>query len=230
MGTINPVSEIIAEAHGHDVPVLLDCAQSIQHEGVDVQKLDADFIAFSGHKIYGPTGIGVLYGKEKWLDKLPPYMGGGDMVDQVTLEKTTFNELPFKFEAGTTNYIGAAGLASALDYISNTGLDNIKTYEHELLEYAMKKIAGIEGITIYGQSPEKTSIISFLLDHIHQYDTGMILDKLGIAVRTGTHCTQPVMQHFGIEGTVRACLSFYNTKEEIDALIEGIKRVQMMFG
>lgn len=230
LGTVNPAKKIIEICHNNNVPVLLDGAQAIQHENVDVQDLDCDFFVFSGHKIYGPTGIGVLYGKEKFLDEIPPYQGGGDMVDVVTLEKTTYNELPFKFEAGTTNYIGAIGLETAIKYIESTGLDNIKNYEAELLDYGTEKLTSIEGLKIYGNAKHKVSILSFLIDKIHQYDAGMVLDKLGIAVRTGTHCTQPVMQRFGIEGTIRASLSFYNTKEEIDSLFKGLVTVKEMFG
>lgn len=230
LGTINPVKEMISIAHRHDVPVLIDGAQAIQHCHVDVQDLDCDFYVFSGHKVYGPNGIGVLYGKENLLYEMPPYQGGGDMVDCVTFEKTTYNELPFKFEAGTTNYIGAAGLEAALMYMQGIGLDNIIAWENELLSYATEKLMSIDGLEIYGKAPEKISILSFLLDDIHQYDAGMILDKLGIAVRTGTHCTQPVMDHFNITGTLRASMVFYNTKAEIDSLYEGLLKVKEMFG
>jgi len=229
LGTVNPVKEIINIAHQHNVPVFLDGAQAIQHAKVDVQALDADFYAFSGHKIYGPNGIGVLYGKEQLLDKLPPYQGGGDMVDCVKFEKTTYNILPFKFEAGTNNYIGAIGLSEALKYLLKIGLDAIAAYENELLSYATKKLNSIDGVRIYGEAKEKISILSFLLKGIHQYDTGMILDKMGIAVRTGTHCNQPVMDHFEIEGTIRASMVFYNTFEEIDRLSDGLEKVKSMF-
>jgi cysteine desulfurase/selenocysteine lyase len=229
LGTINPVDEMIQIAHQHDVPVLVDGAQAIQHGSTDVQKLDCDFYVFSGHKVFGPNGIGVLYGKERWLYDLPPYQGGGDMVDCVTFEKTTYNELPFKFEAGTTNYVGAAGLETALQYISGIGLDRITAYEKELLDYATGKLLSIEGLNIYGQAPKKISIISFLLANIHQYDAGMVLDKLGIAVRTGSHCTQPVMDHFGISGTLRASMVFYNTREEVDRFYDGLLKVRRMF-
>ena len=229
LGTINPVREIIKKAHALNIPVLVDGAQAVQHESVDVQELDADFYVFSGHKVYAPNGIGVLYGKEKLLYDLPPYQGGGNMVDCVTFEKTTYNELPFKFEAGTMNYIGAAGLASALDYISGVGIDSIRDYEHSLLEYATMKLMSVPGLQIYGTAPEKISILSFLLEDIHPYDAGMVLDKLGIAVRTGTHCNQPVMDHFNITGTLRASLAFYNTTEEIDRLYDGLQRVTKMF-
>jgi cysteine desulfurase/selenocysteine lyase len=230
LGTINPVKEIIRKAHERDVPVLVDGAQAVQHETIDVRDLDADFYVFSGHKVYGPNGIGVLYGKEKYLYEMPPYQGGGDMVDCVTFEKTTYNQLPFKFEAGTMNYIGAAGLAAALDYISVIGLPGIRQYEHSLLEYATMKLMSVPGLRIYGMAPEKISILSFLMDDIHPYDAGMVLDKLGIAVRTGTHCNQPVMDHYRITGTLRACLAFYNTTGEIDRLYEGLLRVIRMFG
>ena len=229
LGTVIPIKYIIDSAHKKKIPVLIDAAQSIQHSRIDVQKLDCDFLVFSGHKIYGPTGIGVLYGKEKWLKDLPPYQGGGDMVQTVTFEKTTYNELPFKFEAGTLNYIGAAGLASSLDYINNLGIENIAEYEQDLLHYATSQLEGIEGLRIFGTSPEKAPIISFLLNNIHPYDTGMILDKMGIAVRTGTHCSQPVMDSYGIAGTVRASLTFYNTKDEIDLLVAGLQKVKQMF-
>lgn len=230
LGTINPIKEIIDFAHSKNVPVLIDAAQSIQHKKIDVQALDADFLVFSGHKLYGPTGIGVLYGKEKFLNEMPPWQGGGEMIQEVTFEKTTYNELPFKFEAGTPNYIDAIGLGAAIDYVEAIGLDEIDTYEQELLEYATEKFEAIPGMKIYGTAKNKTSVISFLIDGIHFYDMGMLLDQMGIAVRTGTHCTEPIMQHFGIEGTVRASFAFYNTKEEIDALLAGIEKVCKMFG
>lgn len=230
LGTINPVKNLIDRAHERNIPVLLDAAQAIQHEEINVQELDCDFLVFSGHKVYGPTGVGVLYGKEQWLEQLPPYQGGGDMVDEVTMEKTTYNELPFKFEAGTTNYIGAIGMAKALDYISGLLISNIKEYETGLLEYATEKLKAIDDLNIYGEAKSKASIISFLLEGIHQYDTGMVLDKMGIAVRTGTHCAQPLMQRYGIEGTVRASMCFYNTREEIDRLYDGLVKVKQMFG
>jgi cysteine desulfurase/selenocysteine lyase len=229
LGTILPVREIIEAAHSKGVPVLIDGAQGIQHGIVDVIAMDCDFYAFSGHKIYGPTGIGCLYGKEKWLEELPPYQGGGDMVDQVTFEKTTYNELPFKFEAGTTNYPGAIGLATALDYVTGIGRTDIENREKELMLYATERLSGIKGLKIYGNGTRKIPTFSFLLDGIHQYDTGMILDKMGIAVRTGTHCAQPVMKRYGITGTVRASICFYNTKEEIDSLTAGIEKVISMF-
>jgi cysteine desulfurase/selenocysteine lyase len=229
LGTVLPVKEIIRAAHEMNIPVLIDGAQSIQHGIVDVQDLDCDFYVFSGHKIYGPNGIGVLYGKGKWLSELPPFQGGGDMVDKVTFEKTTYNELPFRFEAGTMNYTGAIGLAAALDYVEDIGRENIAHREKELLSYATESLSGIEGLKIYGTSERKISTVSFLLDEIHYYDTGMILDKMGIAVRTGTHCAQPLMARYGIDGTVRASICFYNTTEEIDALAAGIEKVKSMF-
>lgn len=229
LGTINPVKRIIEIAHQHDVPVLVDGAQAVQHIDVDVQDLDCDFYVFSGHKIYGPNGVGVLYGKEKWIYEMPPYQGGGDMVDCVKFENTTYNELPFKFEAGTTNYIGAVGLAESIRYISGIGLNNIREHENDLLVYATKRLNEIEGLRIYGQAPEKIATFSFLLDGIHPYDAGMVIDKLGIAIRTGTHCNQPVMDHFDIEGTMRASLAMYNTREEIDVFIEGLQKVVKMF-
>lgn len=229
LGTITPLKEIIDASHSRGIPVLVDGAQGIQHGVVDMQKLDCDFYVFSGHKIYGPTGIGVLYGKEKWLSELPPYQSGGDMVDKVTFEKTTYNELPYKFEAGTMNYTAAIGLSAALDYVLDIGRENISAMEKELLEYANNRLSGISSLKVYGESKNKISTISFLLKGIHQYDTGMILDKMGIAVRTGTHCAQPVMDRFGIDGTVRASLCFYNTTGEIDSLAEGIEKVISMF-
>lgn len=229
LGTINPIKEIIALAHSRNIPVLIDGAQGIHHIGMDVKDIDCDFYAFSGHKIYGPTGIGVLYGKEKWLEQLPPYQGGGDMIATVTFAKTTYAELPLKFEAGTANYIGAVGLAEAIRYLQSLGVDAIAEHEEKLLKYATERLSSIPGLTIYGNAPKKVSLISFLLDDIHPYDTGMILDKLGIAVRTGTHCTEPVMQHFGISGTVRASFGLYNTTEEIDRLYDALLRVKQMF-
>jgi cysteine desulfurase/selenocysteine lyase len=229
LGTIVPLEEIITAAHAANIPVMIDGAQGIQHGITDIQKLDADFYAFSGHKIYGPGGIGVLYGKEKWLTELDPFQGGGDMVDKVTFEKTTYNELPFKFEAGTMNYPAAIGLARALDYVSETGREDIAIREKELLSYATERLSAIKDLKIFGTARNKISTISFHIKGIHQYDTGMILDKMGIAVRTGTHCAQPVMDRFGIDGTVRASLCFYNTLEEIDALAVGIEKVKSMF-
>ena len=229
LGTINPVKKMIATAHAHGVPVLVDGAQSIPHMPVDVRELDADFYVFSGHKVYGPTGVGVLYGKEDWLDKLPPYQGGGEMIQHVSFEKTTFNELPFKFEAGTPDYIGTTGLARALDYVSALGMDAIAAYEHELTEYATRRLKEIPGMRIFGESGQKGSVISFLVGNIHHFDLGTLLDRLGIAVRTGHHCAQPLMTRLGIEGTVRASFGLYNTKEEVDTLVAGIERVRKMF-
>jgi cysteine desulfurase/selenocysteine lyase len=224
LGTINPVREIIKQAHALDIPVLLDVAQAIQHMTVDVQELDVDFISFSGHKIYGPTGIGILYGKEKWLNAMPPYQGGGDMIKTVTFEKTTYNVLPYKFEAGTPDMSGAIGLAAAIDYVQQLGVENIAEAENELLEYGLQELAKVEGIRFIGQSEKRASVISFLIGDIHPYDLGELLDKQGIAIRTGHHCTEPVMDFFKIAGTCRASFSFYNTKAEIDQLVAGIKR------
>ena len=229
LGTVNPAKEMIATAHAHGVPVLIDGAQSVPHMKVDVQDLDADFFAFSGHKISGPTGVGVLYGKEEWLDKLPPYQGGGEMIQSVSFEKTTFNELPFKFEAGTPDYIGTTALAKALDYVSAIGMENIAAHEHELTLYAMQRLKEINGMRIFGEAEHKSSVISFLVGNIHHLDMGTLLDRLGIAVRTGHHCAQPLMIRMGIEGTVRASFGLYNTKEEIDMLAAGIERVSRMF-
>lgn len=229
LGTVNPVKEMIAVAHAHGVPVLIDGAQSVPHMKVDVQDLDADFFAFSGHKIYGPTGVGVLYGKEEWLDKLPPYQGGGEMIQNVSFEKTTFNGLPFKFEAGTPDYIGTTALAKALDYVSAIGMENIAAHEHELTQYAMQRLKAIEGMRIFGEAGNKSGVISFLVGNIHHLDMGTLLDRLGIAVRTGHHCAQPLMLRLGIEGTVRASFGLYNTKEEIEVLAAGIERVSRMF-
>jgi len=229
LGTVNPVVEIIKEAHKHGVPVLLDGAQAVPHTKVDVQALDVDFYVFSGHKIYGPTGIGVLYGKEEWLEKLPPYQGGGEMIASVSFEKTTFNELPFKFEAGTPDYIGSTALAEALHYVTTLGIENIAAYEDALLHYATERLNNIDGMRIFGQAKHKSCVISFLVGNIHHYDMGMLLDRLGIAVRTGHHCAEPLMRELGIEGTIRASFALYNTKKEIDTLIEGIERVRKMF-
>lgn len=229
LGTVNPVDQITEIAHKHNIPVLIDAAQSVQHMALDVQKLDCDFLVFSGHKVYGPNGVGVLYGKEKWLNQMPPYQGGGEMIKTVSFKGTTFNELPFKFEAGTPDYPGVIALATALKYIKNIGLDSIKAYEDELLRYCTDELLKIEGLRIYGTSDKKSSVISFLVDNIHHYDMGMLLDKMGIAVRTGHHCAQPLMDELGIDGTVRASLAFYNTKEEIDQLVMGVKKVASMF-
>jgi len=229
LGTVNPIKEVIRIAHSHNIPVLVDAAQSVPHIKVDVQDLDCDFLAFSGHKIYGPTGIGILYGKESWLEKIPPYQGGGEMIEKVTFEKTTFNELPFKFEAGTPDYIGSTALATALNYVADIGIDNITAHEHSLVEYATEQLQQITGMRIIGEASDKSGLISFLVGNIHPYDMGSILDKLGIAVRTGHHCAEPVMQAFGIDGTVRASFAIYNTKNEIDKLVEGIERIAKMF-
>jgi len=228
LGTINPVKEIIDLAHALDVPVLIDAAQAVQHLKIDVQELDVDFLAFSGHKMYGPTGVGVLYGKEEWLNNIPPYQGGGDMIKDVTFEKTTYNELPFKFEAGTPNIEAGITLNAAIDYINSLGIDNIKKYEDDLLNYATERLLEVDGLRIIGTAKEKSSVISFIVEGTHPYDIGVLLDKLGIAVRTGHHCAQPVMEQFQIPGTVRASLAVYNTKEEIDALVAGVKRAVMM--
>ena len=229
LGTVNPVEEMIRYAHEQGVPVLVDGAQSVPHMPVDVQALDADFYVFSGHKVYGPTGVGVLYGKEAWLDRLPPYQGCGEMIQTVSFEKTTFNGLPFKFEAGTPDFVGTTGLARALEYVSAIGMDKIAAYEHELTTYATERFMEIPGMRIFGQAKEKGSVISFLVGDIHHFDLGTLLDRLGIAVRTGHHCAQPLMQRLGIEGTVRASFGLYNTKEEIDALVASIDRVRRMF-
>jgi cysteine desulfurase/selenocysteine lyase len=229
LGTVNPVKEMIQYAHQKGVPVLIDGAQSVPHFQVDVQDLDCDFLALSGHKIYGPTGIGVLYGREKWLDKMPPYQAGGEMISSVSFEKTVFERLPYKFEAGTPNYVGSHGLGVALDYVSTLGLDKIAAYEQELTQYAMQQLGQIKDMRLFGTAPNKDAVVSFLVGDIHHLDMGTLLDRLGIAVRTGHHCAQPVMTRMGIEGTVRASFSFYNTREEIDALCEGIERVSKMF-
>ncbi|MCA5006485.1 cysteine desulfurase [Sphingobacterium sp. WQ 366] len=228
LGTINPVKEIIKLAHAKNVPVLLDAAQAVQHIAIDVQDLDVDFLAFSGHKMYAPTGVGVLYGKRELLDSMPPYQGGGDMIKDVTFEKTTYNELPFKFEAGTPNIEAGICLAVAIDYINDLGIENIRAYEDELLDYATSKIKEIAGVKIIGEAAKKSSVLSFVVDGVHPYDIGVILDKLGIAVRTGHHCAQPVMDLFNISGTVRASLAVYNTKEDIDNFIAGLTRALKM--
>lgn len=229
LGTVNPVREIIRIAHAHDVPVLVDAAQSVPHMPVDVQDLDCDFLAFSGHKIYGPTGIGVLYGKEKWLDRMPPYMGGGEMIEHVSFEKTTFNALPYKFEAGTPDYVASTGLAQALQFVSELGMDNIQAHEQELTRYAMEQLAGLPGLHIFGpRGDDHDAVISFRVGHIHHLDMGTLLDRLGIAVRTGHHCAEPLMHRLGVEGTCRASFALYNTKAEVDALVQGIQRVRVM--
>jgi len=229
LGTINPVKKIVAIAHKKNIPVLIDGTQAIQHENIDVQDMDCDFYVFSGHKVYGPTGIGVLYGKERWLNEMPPYQGGGDMIDRVKFEHTTYDDLPFKFEAGTPNYIGVIGLGAALDYLTGIGLDDIKNYEKKLLDYGTAKLMTLNGLKLYGTAGKKICILSFLLDNIHPYDVGMLLDKMGIAVRTGHHCTQPLWDHYKVEGSIRASLAFYNTLEEIDSLYEALKKIQKMF-
>ena len=230
LGTVNDVKKIIEIAHKNNTPVLIDGAQSVQHSIIDVQDLDCDFFVFSGHKLYGPNGIGVIYGKEKFLNEMPPYMTGGEMIKKVTFEKTTFNELPFKFEAGTPNYVAAIGLATAIDYVQELGLENIAAYEKELLDYATEKLESIEGLKIIGTAANKVCAISFILENIHHFDAGMVIDKMGIAVRTGHHCAEPLMDRFNIEGTLRASFAFYNTKEEIDKLYEAILTVKQMFG
>ena len=235
LGTINPVEDIIKIAHEHGIPVLVDGAQSAPHMKIDVQAMDCDFFAFSGHKMYGPTGIGVLYGKEEWLEKLPPYQGGGEMIDKVTWEKTTFERLPFKFEAGTPDYVATHGLAKAIDYMTSVGLDFIEAHEKELTRYCMEQLQTIDGMHIYGpvvsgsSVDNKDAVVSFNVGDIHHLDMGTLLDRLGIAVRTGHHCAQPLMDRLGISGTVRASFALYNTKEEIDALVAGIRRVSQMF-
>ena len=229
LGTINPVKDIIRKAHERGIPVLVDAAQSAPHMKIDVQDMDCDFLAFSGHKMYGPTGIGVLYGKEEWLEKLPPYQGGGEMIDKVTWEKTTFERLPFKFEAGTPDYVATHGLATAIKYMQTVGLENIEAHEKELTRYCMEQMRTIPGIRFFGEAPHKDAVVSFLVGDIHHLDLGTLLDRLGIAVRTGHHCAQPLMDRLGIAGTVRASFAMYNTKEEIDALVAGILRVSKMF-
>ena len=228
LGTINPIKELIAITHKNGAKILIDAAQAIQHFTIDVQALDCDFFVFSGHKIYGPTGTGILYGKEDILNKMPPYEGGGDMIKTVSFSGTTFNDLPFKFEAGTPNIAGCIALGTAIKYVQDLGIDNIRAYETELLNYATEKLSAIEGLKIYGTAKHKSSVISFLLDGIHPYDVGVILDNQGIAIRTGHHCAQPVMDHYGIPGTCRASFAFYNTKEEVDVLVEGILKAKKM--
>lgn len=229
LGTVNPVKDIVRIAHEHGVPVMVDGAQSTPHFAVDVQDIDCDFFAFSGHKMYGPTGVGVLYGKEDWLDRMPPYQGGGEMIESVSFEKTVFEHLPFKFEAGTPDYVATHGLATAIDYISSIGIDNISRHEQELTRYCMERMQEIDGIRLFGTANDKDAVVSFLVGDIHHLDMGTLLDRLGIAVRTGHHCAQPLMIRLGIQGTVRASFAMYNTKEEIDVLVEGIKRVSKMF-
>jgi len=228
LGTINPVKQIIDEAHKHGVPVMIDGAQAVQHLTVDVKELNADFYAFSGHKLYGPTGIGVLYGKEKLLETMPPYQGGGDMIKNVSFEKTIYNDLPYKFEAGTPDISGAIGLAAAINYVTETGIDNIAKHEKEVLEYATGKMLQIDGMRIIGTAKEKSSVLSFLIGNIHPYDAGTILDRLGVAIRTGVHCTEPLMDRLGIPGTARASFAMYSTKEEVDLLVEGAEKARKM--
>ncbi len=229
LGTINPVADIIRIAHEHGVPALVDGAQSVPHMPVDVQALDADFYCFSGHKVYGPTGIGVLYGKREWLDRLPPYQGGGEMIGTVSFDHTTFNHLPYKFEAGTPNYVGVTGLATAIDYVSSIGMKEIAAYEADLTQYALEQMSQIEGIRVFGPKEHRGSVISFLVGNIHHLDMGTLLDRLGLAVRTGHHCAEPLMHRLGIEGTLRASFGIYNTHEEVDKLVAGIRRVASMF-
>ena len=231
LGTVNPVADIIKAAHERGIPVLVDAAQSAPHMKIDVQQLDCDFLALSGHKMYGPTGIGVLYGKEEWLDRLPPYQGGGEMIDKVTWERTTFERLPFKFEAGTPDFVATHGLATAINYLLSVGLDSVEAHERELTRYCMEQLQSIDGLTIYGPKDmeHKDAVVSFNVGNIHHLDIGTLLDRLGIAVRTGHHCAQPLMDRLGISGTVRASFAMYNTKEEIDALAAGLRRVIQMF-
>ena len=229
LGTINDVKSIVEMAHSCGIPVMVDAAQSAPHMKVDVQEIGCDFLAFSGHKMYGPTGIGVLYGKEEWLDRLPPYQGGGEMIDKVSWERTTFERLPFKFEAGTPDYVATHGLATAIDYICSVGLDNIEAHEQELTRYCMEQLKTIDGMRLFGEARQKDAVVSFRVGDIHHLDMGTLLDRLGIAVRTGHHCAQPLMARLGITGTVRASFALYNTKEEIDALVAGIRRVSQMF-
>lgn len=229
LGTINPVKQIVETAHSKNVPVLIDGAQAVQHIPVDVQEIDADFYAFSAHKMYGPNGVGVLYGKKEWLEQMPPYQGGGEMIAEVSFEKTTFSEVPFKFEAGTPNITSVIAYGNAIDLINETGIDNIAAWELDLLHYATEKLKNIDGMRIFGEAAEKSGVISFNVEGVHPYDMGMLLDKMGIAVRTGHHCADPVMQYFEIPGTVRASIGLYNTREEIDALVEGVNKIRKMF-
>ena len=229
LGTVNPVKDIIRMAHERGIPVLVDAAQSAPHMKIDVQALDCDFLAFSGHKMYGPTGIGVLYGKEAWLEKLPPYQGGGEMIDKVTWERTTFERLPFKFEAGTPDYVATHGLATAIKYMEGIGLDDIEAHEKALTQYALEQLQTVEGLVVYGPKEHRDAVVSFNVGTIHHLDIGTLLDRLGIAVRTGHHCAQPLMDRLDISGTVRASFALYNTREEVDALVAGVRRVSQMF-
>lgn len=228
MGSVNPVKQIVAKAHSFGVPVLIDAAQSMPHRAIDVQDLDCDFLAFSGHKMYAPNGSGALYGKAKWLNEMVPYHGGGEMIEKVTFEKTTYNQLPFKFEAGTPDYVAAIGLGRAIQFMEEVGMDNIEQHEHDLVTYAMQRLSEVEGVRFIGEAENHSGAVSFLLGNVHPYDTGMILDKMGIAVRTGHHCAQPLMDRMGITGTVRASFAMYNTREEIDKLVAGVERVRQM--
>lgn len=229
LGTVNPVKELTAVAHAHDVPILVDGAQSVPHFPVDVTDIGCDFLTFSGHKVYGPTGIGVLYGREDWLDRLPPYQGGGEMIAHVTFAQTTYEQLPYKFEAGTPDYVGSNALAVALDYVSRLGMEHIAAHERELTAYAMERLDAIPGLRVYGQAREKDAVVAFNIEGIHHLDMGTLLDRLGIAVRTGHHCAQPLMERYGVEGMVRASFGLYNTLQEIDTLAEGIERIRKMF-
>ena len=229
LGTINPVEQVVAMAHAHGIPVMVDAAQSAPHMPLDVSRMDCDFMAFSGHKMYGPTGVGVLYGKESWLDRLPPYQGGGEMIDRVSWERTTFEKLPFKFEAGTPDYVATHGLAVAIDYILALGLDTIEAHERDLTAYCMAQLQGIDGIDVYGPADRHDAVVSFNANGIHHLDIGTLLDRLGIAVRTGHHCAQPLMDRLGIAGTVRASFALYNTREEVDIFIAALRRVMQMF-
>jgi cysteine desulfurase/selenocysteine lyase len=228
LGTVNPIEEIVKAAHAKDIPVLVDGAQGAQHGGIDVQKTDCDFYVFSGHKIYGPTGIGVLYAKEKWLEEMPPYQGGGDMVKTVSFAKTTFADLPYKFEAGTANYIGAIGLGAAIDFFNSLNTRELGNIEQALLQHVTQELQSIEGLKIYGNAPRKSSIVAFTIKGIHHFDVAQILDKLGIAVRTGTFCAEPIMQRYGLTGMARASFAFYNTLQEADMLVEGLKKIKLM--
>ncbi len=229
LGTVNPVKELTSIAHAHEVPILVDGAQSVPHFPVDVSDIGCDFLTFSGHKVYGPTGIGVLYGREDWLDHMPPYQGGGEMISHVTFAQTTYEQLPYKFEAGTPDYVGSNALAVALDYVSRLGMEHIAAHERELTAYAMERLGAIPGLHVYGQAREKDAVVAFNIEGIHHLDMGTLLDRLGIAVRTGHHCAQPLMERYGVEGMVRASFGLYNTCQEIDTLAEGIERVRKMF-